>query len=1141
MQSARKFLKTHLNRANGPVNTLYSSPSKPPRPNEAPAVSPSAADRPSTKRQKADIHGRYIQSRLAPADESDDSPLEQSGLETRGSQSALSVEDMQPSNRVAEYCLVSTYVDGQKPRRSGTRRGRQPVRTDWQAQDPIAGLSDDSHSGPGSPFQDISPRQRILEGRRGTLLHLRDPVDAEIMGLDVDTEVLPRPPKLLSSRNSRQQESKKRATVSQDLDELAGSDKGRSNDVAKRPHAIGDARVSPCQSGRPSNQADKTPSTGSPLYGAGLPVKGAIHLPDRIYSSPDPHQDIDSDKPCLLKASEGGLRPICVAFNEDGTPSSAHDWLKIDPRKLQRFNFSTGFATVKLVQPFSIDKALGRVMFVEFFSWKDARQVLLWVRRHNREVVSEVKEETLEKEFNRSVSEIKERLASKMAMQHARKQGDDEIRLLERKEALRQSRIPRPGTSIFGPNSQQATGQQEMPRTSHPDPGGSRPDHNPEEENNKTAAPARRSRPLTRSMDTSVDSVAELKTWSDTHPEWSETWRMPLVYHRTIIEKDDIPRLDEGQCLNDNIIGFYIQYLVKQLESSRPDIAKRVYFHNSFFYDKLKPTKGREINYEGVKSWTARVDILSFDYIVVPVNEHYHWWVAIICNPGRMGPSASFSSGSQDDADDSVVECEGETVQDQGPRRNEEKDVYVYDGSENKLASPVTRFGLLSLGGPEKSAQGPRRGQDSKEAVNLEESNDSTSNSNSQHQPKPKRPGKRSAGPGPRKYDPRDPRIITLDSLGTAHSPACTHLKQYLIREFKDKKNRDIEYPQAIGTRATNIPEQDNFCDCGVYLLGYIEQFLQDPDGFVQMILQKEQKKWKFDASEARNKLRELIFSLHAKYQDEQERLKRLKLENKRKRHAQQANQQTGPDETGRAVPQKVAGSDGADAGQVTRDSSSVKSPTSEGSRLKSPDATSETSVDDKLRVPANKTTADSDHPGTSESRRRECLSQTPSIHRTPEAEIPVVLKSVEETNNQDTCLTSRFFPVARAASNRDADDEVRILSQIPSSSPTPGSQKTTVLQRTSHADSPDGNPEDQLGKSVEADRGSITPTKASTRSPTLISGPRETRPREPHGPLRKKFRFSSPGFRFPERSRSRTLAAGTLDQKENTIDLTDD
>lgn len=48
-----------------------------------------------------------------------------------------------------------------------------------------------------------------------------------------------------------------------------------------------------------------------------------------------------------------------------------------------------------------------------------------------------------------------------------------------------------------------------------------------------------------------------------------------------------------------------------------------VYFFNTHFFPTLtKKVKGQDgINYEGVKSWTKRDDVFSYDYIVVPMHE----------------------------------------------------------------------------------------------------------------------------------------------------------------------------------------------------------------------------------------------------------------------------------------------------------------------------------------------------------------------------------------------------------------------------------------------------------------------------------------------------------------------------------------
>ena len=41
--------------------------------------------------------------------------------------------------------------------------------------------------------------------------------------------------------------------------------------------------------------------------------------------------------------------------------------------------------------------------------------------------------------------------------------------------------------------------------------------------------------------------------------------------------------------------------------------------------------------YERVKRWTKKTNIFEKDFVVVPINEHSHWFVAVICFPGIEG------------------------------------------------------------------------------------------------------------------------------------------------------------------------------------------------------------------------------------------------------------------------------------------------------------------------------------------------------------------------------------------------------------------------------------------------------------------------------------------------------------------------
>lgn len=39
-----------------------------------------------------------------------------------------------------------------------------------------------------------------------------------------------------------------------------------------------------------------------------------------------------------------------------------------------------------------------------------------------------------------------------------------------------------------------------------------------------------------------------------------------------------------------------------------------------------------------VEKWTKGVNLFEKDYIIIPINEQQHWFLAIICFPGLTGP-----------------------------------------------------------------------------------------------------------------------------------------------------------------------------------------------------------------------------------------------------------------------------------------------------------------------------------------------------------------------------------------------------------------------------------------------------------------------------------------------------------------------
>lgn len=348
-----------------------------------------------------------------------------------------------------------------------------------------------------------------------------------------------------------------------------------------------------------------------------------------------------------------------------------------------------------------------------------------------------------------------------------------------------------------------------------------------------------------------------VERWTDKHPDWADDWKIDLVYERTVVGKSDVERLDEGQLLNDEIISFYLKFLHKQLEDRDEQLAKKVYCFNSFFWEKLKPKRGT-VNYEGVKNWTAKVDLLSFDYIIVPINEHAHWYVAIICNAKELLSSQETASEADEPGSDKPQD------QAEGVPEDEVSEVTAND-TMKKIAVDVSHISI----------------EDEPAETASKQQEDDTRTAAAKKMKAPKKGN-------PRKYDPKATRVITLDSLDGTHSAVSTALKIYLQHEIEAKKGLRVEAPATIGMSARDIPTQPNFTDCGVYLLGYMREFMKDPDRFATNILQREERTWNFDAPTLRGEIRDLIFKLQKEYQQGQERMRRERAQVKRQKPKQQ-------------------------------------------------------------------------------------------------------------------------------------------------------------------------------------------------------------------------------------------------------------
>jgi sentrin-specific protease 7 len=123
--------------------------------------------------------------------------------------------------------------------------------------------------------------------------------------------------------------------------------------------------------------------------------------------------------------------------------------------------------------------------------------------------------------------------------------------------------------------------------------------------------------------------------------------------------------------------------------------------------------------------------------------------------------------------------------------------------------------------------------------------------------------------PAQPKRDPSQPVILILDSLpGVARSGTVRALKDWIEAEGDAKRGMEAKIKEnGYYPKASQIPMQSNYTDCGVYLLGYVEKFFQNPDEFKNKLLtgsMSAEEDWpELKPEDMRQKMREIIVELH--------------------------------------------------------------------------------------------------------------------------------------------------------------------------------------------------------------------------------------------------------------------------------------
>lgn len=115
------------------------------------------------------------------------------------------------------------------------------------------------------------------------------------------------------------------------------------------------------------------------------------------------------------------------------------------------------------------------------------------------------------------------------------------------------------------------------------------------------------------------------------------------------INTEDYLCLGADQYLNDVIIDFYLKYVL--MEFLTEEQRDKTHVFSTFFYKRLTTMNSKmrthdkdvkltaaQKRHDRVKSWTKNVNLFEKDFIVIPINEQSHWFLAIICFPALKGP-----------------------------------------------------------------------------------------------------------------------------------------------------------------------------------------------------------------------------------------------------------------------------------------------------------------------------------------------------------------------------------------------------------------------------------------------------------------------------------------------------------------------
>lgn len=231
-----------------------------------------------------------------------------------------------------------------------------------------------------------------------------------------------------------------------------------------------------------------------------------------------------------------------------------------------------------------------------------------------------------------------------------------------------------------------------------------------------------------------------------------------------------------------------------------------------------------------MRTWTRQVDIFSKDFLLIPINENAHWFLAIVCFPSlAVEEYVSFQPSPLCEPEEPAPEPAEESAE-----------------TAPAAAAPVTPSTPAPPPPPPAppasatAAQQPESQKTEEGETTIGEEPDSqpdTATSSTADKEEECVLGRviptesaLQSQPADYKLGLRQPCILVMDSLmGPSRNSIIKILKEYLQVEWDQKKGTPHDIMNTVRGGCPRVPQQNNFSDCGVYVLQYAESFFENP------------------------------------------------------------------------------------------------------------------------------------------------------------------------------------------------------------------------------------------------------------------------------------------------------------------------